>query len=360
MTPVIPNEDLQSGGYQPPYMSMPSRSQSGTPEIFIPPLEVDPPLPVLPDPVPIQEQSQAPLPWGHPYNSVSYPQFSYYPPQPYGYYHHTPYVVPPDLWPPPMLSTPYNTPQFPVPYGPYTTPFNMSTAHNTPFLNTPMVNVAPPTPWVPTTPWMAGSPAVRINPRLSPSGLRWDLLHHPDQSRYINDFGALKAPKFSDDAITMAPPSSGFRVKVSKIEIRSSSHQVLNYWLDIWGPIPLPKHKLVDVLLAIYNYFSQPLTTEEMKLLLDTPQNVGHARRAKEARARDSWALECVVLREEGYRRIDVIGAHRGFGGISVDKVTPVGLAESFEENPESEQEVEVELMMGLSQIPNAANENYP
>ncbi|KAJ3814058.1 hypothetical protein EV368DRAFT_25883, partial [Lentinula lateritia] len=106
------------------------------------------------------------------------------------------------------------------------------------------------------------------------------------------------------------------RMKVSKVEITSSSHAVLNYWMSIWGPIPLPHHKVFDVLSAVYNYLAQPLTAQETKLLLDTPQNVGHALRAKEARANDSWALACVILQEEGYRRIDVIGVHRGFGGI--------------------------------------------
>ncbi|KAJ4482319.1 hypothetical protein J3R30DRAFT_2157414 [Lentinula aciculospora] len=369
LSPVVPSSPSESflhPGYQPTFMS--SRSRSTTPEIFIPPLESSDPASAPPatDPIPVHEPSvsaAAPF-WGHPYSHASYPYFNYYPPQPYPY-HSTPYIAPGvDTWPPPPLSTPYSIPQFqflqtPATYG-YPTPFNVSTAHNTPFPGTPMLAMGPPTPWVPTTPWAVGSPAVRVNPRLVPGSLRWDLLHHPDQSRYINDFGALKAPKFSDDALTMAPPNSGLHMKVTKVEITSSSHPVLHYWMSIWGPIPLPHHKVFDVLSAIYNYLSQPLTTEETKLLLDTPQNIGHARRAKEARAKDSWALECVILQEDGYRRIDVIGIHRGFGGISVEKITPSGLpVAATEGNEEAEQEAEVELTIGLSPLSSTADENW-
>ncbi|KAH7873286.1 uncharacterized protein C8R40DRAFT_1114687 [Lentinula edodes] len=365
VTPGSPSENFLHPGYQPAFMS--SRSRSATPEIFIPPLESSDPTPAPPttDPIPVQEQpayAAAPF-WGQPYSGVSYPYFNYYPPQPYPY-HSTPYVAPGvDMWPPPPISTPYAMPQFPQTLAAYEypTPFNISTAHNTPFPSTPMFAMGPSTPWIPTTPWTVGSPAVRVNPRLAPGGLRWDLLHHPDQARYINDFGALKAPKFSDNALTMAPQSSGGpRMKVSKVEITSSSHAVLNYWMSIWGPIPLPHHKVFDVLSAVYNYLAQPLTAQETKLLLDTPQNVGHALRAKEARANDSWALACVILQEEGYRRIDVIGVHRGFGGISVEKITPTGLpAAAAEGNDEPEQEAEVELTIALSPLPGDADENW-
>ncbi|KAE9408962.1 hypothetical protein BT96DRAFT_627880 [Gymnopus androsaceus JB14] len=342
-SPVTPGS-LSPSGYQPAFMH--PRSRSVTPEIFIPPIETES-GPQATDPIPIQEpqtMSNA-TPWARPYNHSSYPQFSYYPPQPY--LQSTAYYNGADMWPPPLLSTPYYTPQVQMPaaYG-FSTPFNVSTMHNTPFPSTPMV-MGPPTPWVPAmTPWVAGTPAIRVNPRLAPGALKWDLLHHPDQARYVNDFGALKAPKFSDEALTMVSDAG---IKVTKVDIISSSHPVLNYWMSIWGPIPLPKHKMFDVLLAIYNYLSYPLSAEETKLLLDTPQNVANARRAKEARARDSWALECVVLREDGYKRIDVIGTHRGFGGILVDKLVP---AEAMgENNGEQESKVEVQLTMELSPL---------
>ncbi|KAJ3777529.1 hypothetical protein FB446DRAFT_841594 [Lentinula raphanica] len=368
MIPGSPSGNHLHPEYHSEFMN--PRSRSTTPEIFIPPFDEPDPTPAPPttDPIPVQEQpatnTMASPFWGYPYSHVSYPYFNYYPPQPYPY--STPYVAPGfNLWPPaPQLSTPYPISQFPqtpaaaAPYG-YSTPFNVSTIHNTPFPQTPMLAMGPPTPWIPTTPWAAESPAIRINPRLAPGALRWDLLHHPDQARYINDYGALKAPKFSDDALTMAPPNTGHRMKVTKVTIASSSHPVLNYWMSIWGPIPLPHHKVFDVLSAIHNYLSQPLTAEETKLLLDTPQNVGHARRAKETRAKDSWALECVVLMEDGYRRIDVIGVHRGFGGISVEKITPTTLPVITEENGEAEQEAEVELTLGISQLPSDADENW-
>ncbi|KAJ3747470.1 hypothetical protein DFH05DRAFT_1521818 [Lentinula detonsa] len=365
LSPAIPESSFENflyPGYQPAFMS--SRSRSTTPEIFIPPLELSDPPPPTTNPIPVEEppaSTAAPF-WGYPYGHVSYPYFNYYPPQPYPY-HSTPGIAPGvNMWPPPPLSTPYSIPQFlqtPAAYG-YSTPFGVSTVHNTPFPNTPMLAMGPPTPWVPTTPWAVESPAVRVNPRLAPGALRWDLLHHPDQSRYINDFGALKAPKFSDEGLTMAPPTSGHRMKVTKIEITSSSHSVLNYWMSQWGPIPLPHHKVFDILSAIYNYLYQPLTPQETKLLLDTPQNIVHARRAKEARAKDSWALECVILQEEGYRRIDVIGVHRGFGGITVEKITPTTLPVIGEENGEAEQEAEVELTIGLSPLHRSdADENW-
>lgn len=337
---------------------MQPRSRSVTPDIFIPPSFDSGPLPAEPtDPIPVEEPpTMSNGPWARPHNQTFYPQFNYYPPQPY--VQNTPYYTGGvDMWPPPLLSTPYYTPvQMPVAYG-FPTPFNVSTMHNTPFPNTPMV-MGPPTPWVPTmTPWVSGTPAIRMNPRLLPGALRWDLLYHPDQARYVNDFGALKAPKFSDEALTMAgaSPSNGPPgVKASKVEITASSHPVLNYWMSIWGPISLPHHKMFDVLSAIHTYLDHPLTAEETKLLLDTPQNIGNARRAKEARARDSWALECIVLREEGYKRIDVIGVHRGFGGILVDKVIPAEITE--EDNEEQESMVEVQLTIGLSQL--ASDEN--
>ncbi|KIK69705.1 hypothetical protein GYMLUDRAFT_34105 [Collybiopsis luxurians FD-317 M1] len=344
-------------------MSSTSSSRTATPEIFIPPpLGQENTNPPTTDPVPVQElPAAAPIPWARAFDHLSYPQFNYYPPQPYSYPNpYTPYIPQgPDLWPPPLLSTPYLTPQFPPPGYGYPTPFNISTAHNMPFPQTPIA-MGPPTPWVPTTPWVAGSPAVRINPRLAPGQLRWDLLHPPDHARYINDWGALKAPKFSDDGLTMAPPTSGTPVKVTQIQISSSPHPVLSYWMSIWGPIPLPHHKVFDILSAIYNYFCLPLTAQETRLLLETPQNISYARRTKESRARDGMALECVVLGEEGYRRIDVIGIHRGFGGISIDKITPVLAAPPFEGDNLAEQEsqVEVELSMVIGQVPNATDEN--
>ncbi|KAF5389295.1 hypothetical protein D9757_003398 [Collybiopsis confluens] len=360
-SPVLPSEDFSA---QPVFgMSSGSRSRTATPEIFIPPLsDFQNTGPTVTDPVPVQvHTAPAPVPWSH--THLSYPQFNYYPPQPYTFTNvYTPYIATaPEIWPPPLLSAPYHTPQFPPPsagYG-YPTPFNVSTVHNTPFLvpPTPMAMGGPPTPWMPTTPWIAGSPAVRINPRLGPGALRWDLLHDPDQARYVNDWGALKAPKFSDEGLTMAQPESEFPVKVTKIQITSSEHSVLNYWMPIWGPISLPRHKVYDILSAIYNYFCQPLTAEETRLLLETPQNIGYARRAKELRARDSMALECVILGEEGYRRIDVIGAHRGFGGILIDKLTPV-VGVPAEGDVSQDSEVEVELSMALCEIPSSGDEN--
>ncbi|THU95452.1 hypothetical protein K435DRAFT_798106 [Dendrothele bispora CBS 962.96] len=388
--------------------AMPRPSGGGSTEFFIPPLAgeaAEPTSSSTIDPIPVVDTSQVQAQA----QRATYPQpwaFGAYPPTPYSPYHH-PYY-PPNPYPSSGGFTPYTpfapfTPQTPftsfTPHTPATQPlpptqpFGPSNAQNTPLPSTPAVlpgvNTGVNTNWNPATPlqpsfpffpstpqfnfnlgsattpytpntnlpplvYGPATPPVLLHPYLTPSILCWDLLHPPSMAKYNSQWGTVKpiGSILNEEAISMLPiPGGG--VKVSRLRITSSNSDVLGYWLPIWSPhgIVLNRHRLGDILQAVYEYLRMPLTEEETRLLLGTPGNVHNAREAKRRRARQGFeGVAGAIEGQEGYRRLDCLGVLRAFGGIWVGGV---GLLEEEGglERENMEREIEVELVLGIGQV---------
>ncbi|KAF8965240.1 hypothetical protein BDZ97DRAFT_1812816 [Flammula alnicola] len=139
----------------------------------------------------------------------------------------------------------------------------------------------------------------------------WDLVHPPGYAR-VRDrsfFKRWKKPELSSDALH---PS------VEKLWILSD-HPVLAYWMGRWGPIVVRSEKITieDVLQGIYTYLRTPLTREDLREVNSIPGNRKNLRYARDQRAKDSHEIEAVVI-AHGYRRVDIVGGHRGFQGMRV------------------------------------------
>ncbi|KAK7044060.1 hypothetical protein VNI00_007775 [Paramarasmius palmivorus] len=377
----------------------PAPSSTGS-DLFIPPLSPSPPPP--------QPSSQPHTPgrrtmplvgeaqgWAYPgpYPPMPYPPMPIMPPYtPYGAYPSTPYMpygqtpyamatpLPGYAAPPPQApfqpttihNTPYAsyTPLRPASYTPYAPPPAQLPSYSTPYapptqLGPSSTPYAPPpaplpsysTPYAPAPAQLPYAPPLQQPMLLQPSflvihpavislglgscSLDWDLLHPVSYCRLSTD---PYSRRFLSEPIFSIHPS--LRLKMSKLTITSSSHPNLAYWMDIWGPLSLsasPVPTIGDVLDHLHTYFRIPMSPGEINLLFQTPQNKENVLQAKRNRVKEGFDL---VLAEEGYRRSDVLGVHRKFGGIWVG-----GIMDSEGGDPveEGERLIEVELMVGVS-----------
>ncbi|KAG7087302.1 hypothetical protein E1B28_013280 [Marasmius oreades] len=248
-----------------------------------------------------------------------YPYPPYYPPftprtnpaNPYTPYH--PY----SQYYPPQSLPPYTTP----------VPFQVSTIHN---YNTPYL---PPTSQLPNYALPGDTPLPATSVPLPPpqpgfislhpdiftlgggmTALDWDLLYPPtpEYAKLVNPPMPYARPNFSEPAFSSP-------MVAAKVHLRSSSHPVLAYWMDIWGCLTVNGVPTVRGLLeGIYSYLHMPLTPSELELLLSTPENKENVARARTIRAREG----CELVLGGGYKRLDVLGMHRKFAGVWVGSVS--------------------------------------
>ncbi|ESK95912.1 hypothetical protein Moror_12320 [Moniliophthora roreri MCA 2997] len=263
----------------------------------------------------------------------------YAPPQPQLPSYSTPFAPPRQL---PANSTPYAPPPAPLPS--YSTPYAPAP------VQLPYTGPAPAPYGAPVQP-----PVVHLQPSylsihsaiislgLGACSLHWDLIHPVFRCRLTSD--AYTRVPLSEPILSMHP---SLRIKIVRLEITSSSHPNLAYWMDIWGPLklePSPIPTIGDVLSQLHTYFRMPMSPTEISLLFQTPQNKENVLQAKQQRVKEGFDL---ILAEEGYRRSDVLGVHRQFGGIWVGGVRERERVDG-DGAEEGEVLVEVELMVGVT-----------
>ncbi|KAJ4000184.1 hypothetical protein F5050DRAFT_1709228 [Lentinula boryana] len=291
----------------------------------------------------------------HPSNGPVRPMchFHSFPPFPY------PGNAPPPP-PPPPPPAPFIVPMVPPPIHYHTVP-----------------PLAPPTPWLPLWPtpvvpsvllrpavhlppsaivWEPGicsmsrpvplhvHPHIMYNP-INPSApvLQWDVVLRPEQARVSTGKGLIKRPALGDEAVIPISVQELGRTtavngqeneKIDKIWIESET-PALAWWMQRWGPIIIEKTNITvcDVMDAIHEYLSVPLTNEEYLKVIEvrTPTDgIRHTngmrlRNARRLRASNGCELRSVALRARAltgageflmYRRSDLLGAHRRFMGL--------------------------------------------
>nr|GAT44616.1 predicted protein [Mycena chlorophos] len=186
--------------------------------------------------------------------------------------------------------------------------------------------------WVPGTfpPQPFGTPVpLHVNPILilNPLNpilpvLQWDVLHAPEQARLYTGRGIFKpVGKVMSEAVVF-PDASSIWVCADP-ESSAGSATVLGYWMDVWGPIIVSKPsgalKILELLDAVRAYFQTPLTRADISLIRDSksplnPKPLVPLKNAAYRRADDAYELPDISKRE--FKRIDVLGAFRQWGGV--------------------------------------------
>ncbi|KAJ7350808.1 hypothetical protein DFH08DRAFT_777093 [Mycena albidolilacea] len=206
------------------------------------------------------------------------------------------------------------------------------------FANTPAWPAHPPIPleegvvavpadtlhWTPGTfPALPfGTPVpLHIHPALIPNPinptipqLQWDLLHAPELARLYTGRGILKKLDLKDDAVFPVAD----KVWIVPDDVNCP---ILAYWMQVWGPIVVEAEKGVkirDLLDGVKAYFSKPLTRQDFRLIRRgrsplNPTPLLPLRMAAVRRIEDAYELPEVS--KQLFRRIDVLGAFRCWGG---------------------------------------------
>ncbi|KAJ7099354.1 hypothetical protein B0H15DRAFT_543816 [Mycena belliarum] len=179
--------------------------------------------------------------------------------------------------------------------------------------------------WTPGTfpPLPFGTPVpFHVHPSLIPNPinptipqLQWDVLHAPEQARLYTGRGILKKPNLKDTVV--------FPV-ADKIWVCADAENcaLLAYWMQLWGPIiiePGRSVKIVDLLDAVHKYFMVPLSAADFRVIRRSrspvnPSPLTPLMHAALRRAEDSYELRGIATKE--FRRIDVLGAFRQWGGV--------------------------------------------
>jgi hypothetical protein len=92
-----------------------------------------------------------------------------------------------------------------------------------------------------------------------------------------------------------------------------------------WGPISIKTEKEVtvgDVMKAIYDYFQEPLTNDDKKILKENPRNEECMQDSRKKRAKECFIVEKLGL-SDCYRRIDTLGGQRMFSGLVWGHMAP-------------------------------------
>ncbi|KAH9483927.1 hypothetical protein JR316_0003405 [Psilocybe cubensis] len=191
-----------------------------------------------------------------------------------------------------------------------------------PWSTTLLPGITPSNPYASPMQWqqpLASAPPLELNPQLSINfdnpvhpWIFWDITHPPEISARLYDRPFLHRvqPNFEDPAFT---------TRIRKVRL-VSTHPVLSYWMKRWGLLTIRSSENLtvgDVLNAIYKYLRELLTPDDISHINTVPGNQKSLRLALKERAKDSRAVEAVVI-AQGYRRVDVLGGHRRFQGLHV------------------------------------------
>lgn len=213
------------------------------------------------------------------------------------------------------------------------TPFVCPTAANTPAWPEPPIPVeegvvalpADTLHWTPGTfpPKPFGTPVpLHVHPSLIPNPnnptipqLQWDLLHFSEQARLYTGRGIIKKPNLKDTAVF--PTANKIWIGADDVNC-----PILAYWMQVWGPIIVENAKgvkIADILDEIQKYFKIPLSRQDLRSirhsrspLNPTPYTPLQAAALK--RTEDAYELPALSMQE--FRRSDVLGAYRQWGGV--------------------------------------------
>jgi len=138
--------------------------------------------------------------------------------------------------------------------------------------------------------------------------MQWDVLHRAEQARVYTGRQLLVPVELEEEA---------FVPSVEKVVI-CSNHPTLSFWMNIWGPIVIEKDQITicDILDAIFLYFQQPLTSEDCRRIRQYPEIKDRLDYSLQQRVRDTFELRDVAI-ESGYKRVDILGGHRRFQGLT-------------------------------------------
>ncbi|KAF7292934.1 hypothetical protein MIND_01192500 [Mycena indigotica] len=186
--------------------------------------------------------------------------------------------------------------------------------------------------WVPGTfpPQPFGTPVpLHVHPNLilNPMNptlpvLQWDLLHAPEQARLFTGRGIFKKLGKSISEAVVFPDASTVWVCADP-ESSAGSAAILGYWMEVWGPIIIEKAsgsvKILELLDAVRDYFQAPLTNADITLIRQSsspinPKPLVTLKTAAYRRADDAYELRDISTRS--FRRIDVLGMFRQWGGV--------------------------------------------
>ncbi|KAJ7057050.1 hypothetical protein C8F01DRAFT_341846 [Mycena amicta] len=153
--------------------------------------------------------------------------------------------------------------------------------------------------------------------------LQWDLLHAPEQARLFTGRGIIKRVPGTTMGEAVVFPDAPTIWVCADPESSAESAAILGYWMEIWGPIIVSKPdgavKILQLLDAIRAYFQAPLTRADISLVRESksainPFPLGALKKAAFRRADDAYELRDISKKE--FKRIDVLGAFRQWGGI--------------------------------------------
>jgi hypothetical protein len=147
----------------------------------------------------------------------------------------------------------------------------------------------------------------RVPPRIV-----WDIIHPPRCAKVIDKNDRDLLTKVDLELPAFKEPRT---LKHPKVELTTLS-DVASSMLEAWGPIVVRKARptILEVLTAIYDYWAQPLTTDDMLDICQESENIGRLKKAREERAKDGCEFEAVAM--QGFKRSDVLGGHRRFWGL--------------------------------------------
>lgn len=140
--------------------------------------------------------------------------------------------------------------------------------------------------------------------------LIWDIIHPPESARMLNG---------RDNPVVIDLNALATEPGVTSVWIESD-HEVLKYWMQVWGEIAVETDEPITIkvlLQAIWEYLQEPLRKREVRMLKEVSGNWENLTYAAHKRAEESYGLRDVNL-EEGFRRVDVLGAHRKYAGMRV------------------------------------------
>ncbi|KAJ7645921.1 hypothetical protein DFH06DRAFT_1476534 [Mycena polygramma] len=179
--------------------------------------------------------------------------------------------------------------------------------------------------WTPGTfpPKPFGTPVpLHVHPSLIPNPLnptipqlQWDILHFSEQARLYTGAGIIKKPNLKDTAVC----PSAEKIWICADDVNCP---FLAYWMERWGPIVVENSKgvkIADILDKIQAYFKIPLSRQELHLIRDSSSPLNPApyaplRWAAMQRAADQYEL--FEFSVKSFRRSDVLGAYRQWGGV--------------------------------------------
>ncbi|KAF9261795.1 hypothetical protein L218DRAFT_1078381 [Marasmius fiardii PR-910] len=172
-----------------------------------------------------------------------------------------------------------------------------------------------------------------------PVGLRWDVTQSPGEASFRTKYGILIPVGLDEDAVVV---DKGRNVNVfpgsfkHKIWIEADSQYAANatfkWWMDNrWGPIRIEKQtviKLGDVLSAIQDYFTTPLTLADYQIIVQSKtstefSNLDRLVAARRERGRRYEMMAPVMAEDIGhfgnFRRSDVLGTYLTFHGMRTE-----------------------------------------